>query len=543
MVWHVPFPSIVYPDVTLNHDQTEDYARILGMFQRSHSAMDLSEMGCGKTFLALKYAKATGALLFVICKAANVDHWTELCQRYGITAYIISYNKFRGTTRDPPSHGYLEMEVKTKPGANKTTIKYTPTQSLTNLIQHGALFVLDEFQEIRNATSTNKAVKVLTSHIRETPQPPNCLTRYLGLSALPACKVDEIINIMRGFGLIKKRNLYRVDPITRQVVLEGLQDLINNCMWYDSEATQKILDKHLVIGKNNAKDVAVELYMEVIKPKITTSMPELVIPGIKKDYRNGFFELFNGSNPEKIRKAINQISSAARFDGGETGDGRVDYGTITKGLIQFYNEMVPTTANHAKKLLEANPNAKYIYFCMNTEPLEKMAELLKEYHPMILNGKTPKKERKEMKEKFNRHTNEHRVLLTNCNVGGVGTSFHDTSPVDPSTGKGQFPRYVHIMPHYSFLTMVQCSGRTYRIGATSDTNGWFVFGSEGMVLMQVLESLITKAHWGREIVEVGDVKRSKMPSDWRSTKVVIDAKEVEIATPRKANKQNKKETA
>jgi hypothetical protein len=520
--------SYVPEKVVLNKDQTEDYARILNIFQRSHCAMDLSEMGCGKTFLALKYAQDYNMPLLVICKAANEEQWKEYMVKYGIKGEVYSYNKFRGTSASPPKHGYLTMVVDRDPERSKPKVSFEPTPLLMYRIQQGMLVVLDEFQEVRNGgTSNNKAVKILTKTIREAPPSP---TRYIGLSALPACKIEELINILRAFGLITKRNLYHVDPITRVVVLKGLQELINNCNWYDAIETAKILGEFIAVTKNNAKDLVINLYMRVVKPRITTSMPELVIPGIRKNFRNGFFELAPGTNVEALKRAVNMIKGAARFGEADNGVNRINFGVITTGLINFYTLMAPTCAWHARRHLYANPNAKYIYFCMNTEPLRLMAEALKEFNPMVLDGKTSKAERREIKKNFNAHDNQHRVLIANCLVGGVGTSFHDTSV------GGMYPRFQHILPHYSFLSMTQSSGRAYRIGSTSDLNGHYVFGSEGAVLMQVLVSLIKKAHMGREIVEVGDVTRSKLPSDWPSVLVKLDGSETPIENPGKEKK-------
>jgi len=112
---------------------------------------------------------------------------------------------------------------------------------------------------------------------------------------------------------------------------------------------------------------------------------------------------------------------------------------------------------------------KVVVYVNYYNSIKKLKKEFKNYNPLILNGKTKGLERKEIMDKFQEHNNDHRLLIGNTKVGGIGINLHDTH--------GDFPRTMFIIPTYSILDMHQATGRIYRQGTKSNAKIYFIYST------------------------------------------------------------------
>ena len=88
----------------------------------------------------------------------------------------------------------------------------------------------------------------------------------------------------------------------------------------------------------------------------------------------------------------------------------------------------------------------------------------KQFKPLRCDGKVSQDTKTENRRLFQQHNNNYRLMIAKPTSFGDAISLNDTSP------NGEFPRYTYINPHFFFNFIVQASGRTYRVGTTSDVN-------------------------------------------------------------------------
>src|SRR6266566_1985028 len=93
----------------LRTHQRDPATRLLSILQSSSSALDLSVMGSGKTYVGTAVASATGKPFLIVCPKIATGIWERAAKHFGDEFDILNYEKLRtgntpfgGWTGGPP---------------------------------------------------------------------------------------------------------------------------------------------------------------------------------------------------------------------------------------------------------------------------------------------------------------------------------------------------------------------------------------------------------------------------------------------------------
>jgi hypothetical protein len=246
-----------------------------------------------------------------------------------------------------------------------------------------------------------------------------------------------------------------------------MQELIDICRFIDAAETDRVMAEIPVV-KGKMNHMCYSLYTRVVKANISGAMSAPTTINGRFDVKNGFFRI-TGERAQELQDAINELAAAVRFNE-RTGAAEIradNIGAVTTALVHIENSKTDDFARVTTRTLE-NDRSNKVIICVNyTSTIEGIANLLIFYNPLILTGKIPAVKRGAIVRTFNESVN-HRVLIMNTAVGGVGISLHDTV--------GNAPRFMFISPSYKLIELAQAAGRIYRDNTQSDATIRMFYG-------------------------------------------------------------------
>jgi len=497
-----PVPATVeVKELVLRPWQTAWAERAHNILLRNHGYIDTSRMGSGKTYVTLWLARMFGFRLIIVCPVIMIDVWRRTAAEYEVPVLdIISYQSLRSQKNHQPKHGYLDRHDNITEGGTHQ-VSFTPSRAYLNLVEQGVMVVCDEIQNIKNNSAQYKACNALLRPIISV----GGRSRFGLLSGTPFDKEEHAVNLLKLIGYIRAHRLYNYIRETRELVLEGMQELIDACRFINAQETDRVLSEiPLVKGKMN--HLCYVLYTRVIKASISGAMPAPTTIRGQFDVKNGFYNM-SADRAEQLRAAIDELAQAVRFNE-RTGTAEIradNIGAVTTALVHIENAKVDDFARVATGILTADRRNKVIISVNYTTTIEEIRNLLIMFDPLILNGQIPSVKRGAVVRLFNENPNR-RVLIMNTAVGGVGISLHDTT--------GNAPRFMLMSPSYKLLDITQAAGRIYRDGTLSDavvrmfygrgaggmeTNILTAMARKTQVLRGTLEDAVT-----RDLILAGD---------------------------------------
>ena len=440
--------------IELWESQISHFERIRDIITIWHAYIDTSPMGAGKTIVTLAICAVFKLNLVVVGPLSTLSMWEEACFTYGIRLIsAMTYQKFAGTKKGGCKHQFLI----------KMDDSYVATEYLRALIQDGTLFVFDEMHNLKNPDTA----QLKASHtVAKSVVAMNCGSRISLLSATPCDKMKHTQSIMKMLGIIKNTNLYNYDPSTKHYELLGIKDLITYCDSVD-KITSEAIHRTVTVTRRTCDRLCYDLYQGIVKNKLSSCMP---LPKIEamKDARNGYYEM-NTADVEIIKDSEAALRKATHYQE-ETGTVTIGTGSwaeITKAQMGLESGKLNTMVRLAKEKLDCNPDNKVILYVWYIDSIKLLQEHLKEYHPLVMYGKTPLAQRTEMIKLFQEDASSYRLIISNAKVGGIGISLDDRS--------GTKPRYMFMIPSYNFIDMHQASGRIHRGTTKSNATVRFVY--------------------------------------------------------------------
>ena len=463
-------------EIELRPRQIEWANRAYNILLNNYGYIDTSRMGSGKTFVLVWLAKVIGIRLIIVCPVIMINIWKNITETYGIPVLkIISYASLRSKTGYQPKHGYLHRYDNISENGKKM-VRFEVSEEYLELVKSGVLVVFDEMQNIKNDSTQYKAAAAMLHPIINM----GGRSRFALLSGTPFDDEKHAINLLRLIGYIRSPRLYYYDRYNKTTFLEGLNELILSCNMIDQQQTQQVLED-IPPNIDNINKLAYELYIHVIKPNISGSMPPPDIHGTF-DIKNGFFNI----NPyyqydlilglEELFKALNLITRLNAIKNNKLDmdninpdelPEKIDLGALTKALVKIENAKAFDMSREASSILSSSPNNKVIISINYTSTLTSIATFLSDYNPLILYGKTTQYQRSQIINLFNTDPS-YRLLIMNTSVGGVGISLHDTV--------GNYPRFMLISPSYKLIEIIQAASRIYRDGTMSDAHVRIFYG-------------------------------------------------------------------
>ena len=463
--------------IELWESQVPHYLRLCEIMKTWIAFLDTSPMGAGKTITTLALCATFKLNLVVVGPLSTLSMWEEMSKLYGINIKLtLSYQKLAGTKIKGCAHPLLYRDGDT----------YSATEFLRNLIREGTLFIFDESHTLRNEDTAQLHA---AHHIVKTVKSMNCGSRIGLLSATPGDKKDHVASILKMLGIITNEKLYDYNHKTKVYILLGMNQLYDYCKTIDNQTANAII---IPTTRFTANQMCYDLFIGIVKLQLVSSMEKPTITAIK-DGMNGYYDM-PSQDVDTIRQAEASLKKATSFNE-ETGTvdiRNVSWGAIVKAQQSLERGKLRTMIRLVTETLNNNPNSKVILYVWFLESIEYLRENLRQYNPLVMFGKTKKDERTNIRNLFQQDDLNHRLLISNAKVGGIGISLDDRS--------GTKPRFMFMIPTYNFIDLHQATGRIHRGTTKSNATIRFIYSKAFRGEVSILKAIAKKTEITKSIL-------------------------------------------
>ena len=473
------------------------------LLRTTNGYFDTSDMGAGKMIIAIYLALVFDFSLLVIGPKTIIQSWRNHAAEYGVDVIdVLSYGAVRGKVGYQPTSGLLNRsDIVTDTGRRK--VSFEPSEYYLQLLNSGILLIIDEIQNVIQKSAIHKACNVLLRTMIET----GGQSRFGLLSGTPYCKEENVINLLRLAGYIKSSRMCRTDPVSKDIIPEGLQELIDVCYTLDPDTTSGITAEGF--RKDTVANICHRLYSDVLREHMVGAMTAPQPEGVIYDIKNGFYNI-DPDHLKLLQKAVYKLSETVNTD--EDGKEVIDMigrGKMVKALVAVEQAKLYDMARIARETLETVPNSKVIILLTYSKiNIPIIVDLLADYQPELLTGSSSVSERQRVLDRFNDDPSC-RLLIGNIKVAGVGNNMHDV--------RGDSPRYMYISPTFDLLSMAQAAKRVWREGVMSDATVRAFYAKEtGKTEIKILTALAKKSGILKETVSSITAKDMILPSDYES---------------------------
>lgn len=467
--------------IDLRPHQVDHFRRVQSILPGFYFYIDGSEMGTGKTKIALATCVSTNLPFICFCPLGARKTWVREQTLHGVPCYnlpevggIMTYNCLAGTKGHQPKHGLLYRVD----GSNGT--EYHPTPLLIQLLQAGVLIFFDEAQKLKNTSLQAKAAKAIIRALYSH----GGRSRAGLLSGSIMDKEEQATNFMRLVGFIESRNLYSKNR-HRGVVLEGIQEIQNWARRANATAADQFMATHQFrASRKAAAQYVYEIFTEVIKPAVMSIMPRPEYDAVK-DVKNGYYTL-PAEDDVEYRQAVSSLAAAVRYNQRDqsvmiTAE---SMGAVTSALVRLQNAKKRAAVRVIRERLQALPNVKVLFAADYYDVIDYLLQELRDYSPVELTGRLSEAVRSRNIDRFNEQNLNCRLMIMNPKVGGLSVDLHDPT--------GQFPREAYAMPGYSINDLHQWTGRFYRDGVKGYVKIRFFYGLSGARENSILAAIARK---------------------------------------------------
>ena len=489
----------------LKQEQIPHVKRLITILEDNFCAFDMSMMGAGKTYTATALAKHFEFNdVIIVCPASITSKW-NLMKKYGLKINsVISYESLRSIRGKDPAHKLL---FRYDEGSR---VHFEPSPQLERMAEKGLFVVFDEAQRVKNKNASWYACKAMA----ETILMSGGMSRFLLLSGTPIDKQEHALNMMKMMGFIRSEKLYVHNASQNTLNLYGAEELIDFCRRINNKKVEEVLSEEAFTARN-IESICYKLFQKVIKPDITSSMPSPKNDKVHIDIKNAEYSAKVFSDVDNLRRAVSEVNDTfTKFNKNERFDKTVNLQENSKAraLKEKRNEIVQRLLEKiifnmrvienakmnifielAQKRLQENPNHKVCLFVNYTSSIKILQKELKEYTPLILDGKVPKEHRQEILNKFQEPTDNFRLLIGNIRVCSSGIDLDDK--------QGKFPRYAYANANLSILDLQQLPSRFLRLDTVSSTFFRFVY-VKGFEESGVLANLKKKSKVMKQTTEL-----------------------------------------
>lgn len=491
--------KLILKDHQLNHVD-----KLLSIFEKSAGAIDSSPTGSGKTFSTLFIAKELKLKLLVVCPPIVQSNWKNNCTLYGIECVdVLSYQALRSVKNHQPKHEYLIRNDDTERKGSMFKID----QKFEDLINEGIFLVFDEAQNLKNNCDQFKACKELCKSIAQINVDANFdsktkkLSKFCLLSGSLFDKKRHVFQFLEIFGLLP----FIGDR--KKITFNELLPFFKHCMVIDKTKTKLFFEnngeKQTELSSEELILTVYELFIEIIRPKICSSMPppkELFL----KTMRSGFFNMLEGDGKnlsDEVNKLCKNLGYNSDLDEIQNKQG---FGNVVKALEEIERIKKPIFIENAKKVLNSNPKSKVI-ICLNyRKNIMSVASSLQKYNPMVIMGGMPMIKKDTYKYLFQTNDDYRLIIMTTCI--SVGINLHDTT--------GERPRTMFISPLHSVLHIHQAANRIIRCDTASEVTVYLVYGKAALKETSIINALCRKTCVLKELHEEQAKNGVLFPADY-----------------------------
>jgi len=390
--------------------QKEHADNIAASVARHRVALDASDPGTGKTYVACSVAARLGKPVVIITTKATAPNWAAVAEGFGNKPILVS--------------NYEKVRLGKLPECRRNGSRYVWN------VPQDTLVIFDECQKCKGRTSLNAKLLIAarTQHLR-----------ILLCSATAASNPLEMRAI--GFAL----GLHHLHNYWTWAKRNGVQEGFFGMEFVGGEDCLRQLHNEIFPSRGSRMRIA-----DIPDFPETIIEPAIIETGKAKDIQRVYDNM-----RKELKAAEQEQNKAALASLAERMEARrASLMTIilrARQAIELYK--VPAMVEMTRDGLEEGMSvALLVNF---TDTIRELSEKLD--CPHIIHGGQTAEERQDIIARFQR--NEIHVIIANIQAGGVGVSLHDPS--------GQRPRLSIISPTFSAQDLRQALGRVHRSGGAA----------------------------------------------------------------------------
>lgn len=415
--------------------------RLLDSIYLNGIACDLSETGCGKSYVAAWIAKQYNGPIVLICPKSVIPTWKKIFDQFGVTdAILTNYEKvMRGGT---PYVSYREQTIDPTTKRKKEDPRYT---LVTVNLPTGCLVILDESHKCKGTSSLNAGLMIALKRQGY---------KVLTLSATQATNPLE----MKAFGFAT--NLHNLQHWKSWCLDHGAEKVGRwGAMTFDNENEQA--QKKMTVAHENLFDI------QGISSRLTRQEMGSLFPD--NQVVADAFDL--GSNESKIQSVYDEMEyEIAQLEEHTENYSSHVFAEIMKARRKAEFLKIPLFQEMTEDLYDEKKSV--VVFLNFTESITALLERLNKQKRFknkigLVYGEQSFKSRWKDIDDFN--CDKIRILICNLKAGGASLSFHDLI--------GKYARASLISPSFSAVDMIQALGRIHRQGAKTPCFQRIVFAA------------------------------------------------------------------
>ena len=422
--------------MTLLEPQIPHAKRILDSLYTYGVAADLSETGCGKTYVASWVAKKINVPITVICPKAMITPWQRVLSTFGIKTRSINVGK--AEKYDGPCDNYVVNYEQLVRGTrcnhlveydrNKFTSRnvFDIDNGIKVKIPQHSLIVLDEVHKCKGSSSLNSSLLITFKKLGY---------KVLLMSASAATMPPE----MRAFGFAT--NLHNGWQF--KTWLNEMGDVVGTRFGeaFDMKSHKSQMGMRWIHDKLfNSQSVA---------SRLTRMEMKAMFPDNRV-----FAECFDmGANTDKINNVYELMEAEiARLDERSSNYRAHVFAEIVKARRMAEVLKVPTMVEQIVEMYrEGMSPVVFVNFQETIDALKKRLSEFGNEVALIVGGQSKKTRDREI-DAF--QSDVKRIMLVNSAAGNAGIGLHDLN--------GKYARGSILSPSYSAINLVQCLGRIHR---------------------------------------------------------------------------------
>jgi superfamily II DNA or RNA helicase len=409
---------------------------ILNSLYLNGVAADLSETGCGKTYVAAWVAKTMKVPVTVICPKGVIPAWQRVLESVGIRTNTVNKGKAEKCDVPCPHHivNYEQLVRGTRCNhlVEYDRNKYTSgniwrTDDGINVkIAKNALIILDEAHKCKSENSITSSLMIKFKKAGY---------KILLMSATAATLPTE----MRAFG-------FAVNLHTGK----GYRDWLNEKVDISQSQFGPVVDMKSFKTQEGMKKIHNELFnLQNVASRLTRMQMKAMFPDNRV-----FAECFDmGDNTSKIQSVYDQMENEiARLDEQSQNYRAHVFAEMVKARRLAEVLKVPTMVETIEEMYrEGMSPVVFVNFDQTIEALKKRLAHYGDEVGLIVGGQSVKTRQRNI-DGF--QCDSKRIMLVNLAAGNAGIGLHDLN--------GKYPRVSIISPSYSAINLVQALGRIHR---------------------------------------------------------------------------------
>jgi superfamily II DNA or RNA helicase len=422
--------------MTLLEPQIPHANAILNSLYLNGVAADLSETGCGKTYVAAWVAKMMKVPVTVICPKGVIPAWQRVLDSVGIKVHSVNKGKAEKYTGLCNNHivNYEQLVRGTRCNhlleydRNKYTAGniWRSDDGMTVKIPKESLIILDEAHKCKSDNSITSSIMIKFKKEGY---------KVLLMSATAATLPTE----MRAFGFAV--NLHNG---------VGYRNWLNEKV----EITQGQFGPSVDMKSLKTQDGMRKIHNELFNlQNVASRLTRLQMKAMFPDNRV-FAECFDmGSNTSKIQSVYDQMENEiARLDEQSQNYRAHVFAEMIKARRLAEVLKVPTMVETIEEMYrEGMSPVVFVNFEETIEALKKRLVHYGDEVGLIVGGQTVKTRQRNI-DGF--QCDSKRIMLVNLAAGNAGIGLHDLN--------GKYPRGSILSPSYSAINLVQALGRIHR---------------------------------------------------------------------------------